>query len=67
MRIRVQSLASISGLRIQHLHKLKCRLQMQLGSHVAVAVMQASSCCSDSTPIVGTSICSGVQPSLGDT
>ena len=32
------SLASLSGLRIQHCHKLWCRLQTQLRSGVAVAV-----------------------------
>jgi len=33
---------------------------MKLGSHVAVA--QASSYCSDSTPSLGTSICHGCSP-----
>ena len=32
MRLRIQSLASLSGLRVQHCCKLWCRLQMQLGS-----------------------------------
>ena len=39
------------------LHELWCRLQMRLGSHVAVAVAWAGSCSSDSTPSLGTSIC----------
>ena len=48
MWMRVQSLALISVLRIQHCHELCCRSQMQLGSHIAMAV--ASSCSSNSTP-----------------
>ena len=47
MRAPVLSLASLSGLRIQ------LKSQMQLGS----CVLQAGSCCSDSTPSLGTSIC----------
>ena len=38
MRLRVQSLASLSGLRIQCCPELWCRSQTQLGSDVAVAV-----------------------------
>ena len=38
MRTPVGSLASLSGLRIQHCHELWCRLKVQLGSGVAVAV-----------------------------
>ena len=38
MRMRVQSLASRSGLRVRHCCELWCRSQMQLGSGVAVAV-----------------------------
>ena len=38
MRLRVRSLALLSGLRIQHCHELWCRSQMQLRSGVAVAV-----------------------------
>ena len=41
MRLQVRSLASLSGLRIQHYHKLWCRLQTQLRSGVAVVVAQA--------------------------
>ena len=59
MRMKVQSLASLSGLRIWHCHELWCRLQMWLGSCVAVAVVLACSCSSDSTPSLGTSICHG--------
>ena len=56
MKMRVQSLALPSGLGIQHCHKLWHRLQMRLGSCVAVAVVQASSCSSDPTPSLRTSI-----------
>ena len=45
MRLQVQSLASLSGLRIRPYHELWCRLQTWLGSDVAVAV--ARSCNSD--------------------
>ena len=38
-RIRVRSLASMNGLGIQHCHKLWYRLQMQLRSHIAMAVV----------------------------
>ena len=37
-RMQVRSLALLSGLRIRHCHELWCRSQMQLRSHVAVAV-----------------------------
>ena len=39
IRLQVQSLALLSGLRIQHCYELWCRLQMQLGSGVAVAMV----------------------------
>ena len=38
MRMWVQSLASISGLRIQRCRELWCQLQTQLRSHIAMAV-----------------------------
>ena len=41
MRLWVWSLASLNGLRIRHCHELWCRSQTQLGSQVAVAVVQA--------------------------
>ena len=49
MRMCVQSLASLSRLKIQCWHKLLCRSQMQrqLRSGIAVAVAKASSCSSD--------------------
>ena len=46
-------LASLSGLRIWHCHKL----QLRSGIAVAEAVTMAGSCSSDSTPNLGTSIC----------
>ena len=59
MRMQVQSLASLGRLRIQCCHELCCRSQMWLGSGVAVAVVSAGSCSSNSTPSLGTSICAG--------
>ena len=61
MRMRVRSLALLSG--IQHCCELWCRLQRQLGSGVAVAVVQASGYSSDSTSsLLGTSIYQGCSP-----
>ena len=57
MRMRVRSLALLSGLRIRHCYELQCKSQMQLGSSVAVAVVKTGSCSSDLTPNLGTSIC----------
>ena len=58
MRMQVQSLASLSGLRIQH-----CReLWLESGMAVAVAVVQAGSYSSDSTPGLGSSICCRCSP-----
>ena len=37
--------------------ELQCGLQMQLKSRIAVAVVQASSCSSNSSPSLGTFIC----------
>ena len=50
MRMQIRSLASLSGLRIQH------------SDGVAVAVAQAGSCSSDSTPSLGTSISQRCYP-----
>ena len=58
----VGSIPGLSGLRIQHCHEPWCRSQMQLGSHIAVAVVQAGSYRSDLTPSLGTSICFGCGP-----
>ena len=38
MKTGVQSLASLTGLRIQHCCELRCRSQTRLGSRLAVAV-----------------------------
>ena len=38
MRLRVRSLASLNGLRIQHCHELWCGSQTRLGSSMAKAV-----------------------------
>ena len=65
MRMQVWSLASLSGLRIRHCCELWSRSQTQLGSQVAVAVTKASSCSSDLTPSLETSICH--QRSLKET
>ena len=54
--MQVRSLALLSGLRIWHRHELWCRSQTWLRSHVVVAVAQASSYSSDSTPSLETSI-----------
>ena len=56
MRLRVRSLALLHGLRIQCCRELWGRLQMRLGSHVAVAVVWAGGYSSDSTPSLETSI-----------
>ena len=50
MRMQVQSLASLSGLRIR---ELWCRSRTWLGAGVAVAVVQAGSYSSDLTPQPG--------------
>uniref|UniRef100_A0A8D0WJ10 Diacylglycerol kinase n=1 Tax=Sus scrofa TaxID=9823 RepID=A0A8D0WJ10_PIG len=39
MKTWVRSLASLSGLRIQHCHELWCRSKMHVGSHVDVALI----------------------------
>ena len=38
MKMQIQSLALLSGLRIWHCRQLWCRLQTRLRSHVAVAL-----------------------------
>ena len=60
MRTRVQSLASLSGLKIWSCHELWCRSQMRLGSHVVVAVAGIYS--SDWTPSLEISVCHGCSP-----
>ena len=65
MRLRVQSLALLSGLRIWCCCELWCRSQARFGSGVAVAVAQAGGYSSDETPSLGTSICRGSSPRKG--
>ena len=62
MRTRIQPLASLGGLRIQC--GPSCGRGRKWGSDpcVAVAVVQAGSCSSDSPPSLGTSICRGCGP-----
>ena len=62
MRLWIQSLALLGGLRIWRCHELWYRTQMQLGSGIAVSLAQAGSNCSDQTPSLGTSICYGCSP-----
>ena len=69
MRLQVQLLASLSGLRIPHCHELWCRSQMRLGSGTAVAVVYttavavvSSGYSSDLTPSLETSIYCGCGP-----
>ena len=57
MRLRVRPLASLSGSRIRCCRELGCGSQTLLGSRVAVALVQAGSYSSDSTPSLGTSMC----------
>uniref|UniRef100_A0A8D0WRM8 FAM13A-like domain-containing protein n=1 Tax=Sus scrofa TaxID=9823 RepID=A0A8D0WRM8_PIG len=52
----------LSGLRTWRCRELWCRSQIRLGSGVAVAVVEAGSCSSNSAPSLGTSIYSGCGP-----
>ena len=60
MRLQIRSLASLSGLRIQHCHELLYSFQTQLRSRVAVAVVEAGH--TDLTLSLGTSICHRCGP-----
>ena len=60
--IRTQVRSSFSALRIWCCPELRCRSQMQLGSCVAVVVVQTSRYSSNSTPSLGTSICHRCSP-----
>ena len=57
--------ALLSGLRVQCYPALWCRLQTWLRSHVAVAVVWASSYSSNSTPSLGNFILLWVQKKRG--
>ena len=50
MRTWVRTLALLRGLRIRHYPEQWCGSQRRLGSSVAVALVEASSCSSNSTP-----------------
>uniref|UniRef100_A0A480GIX5 Glutamine-dependent NAD(+) synthetase isoform X1 n=1 Tax=Sus scrofa TaxID=9823 RepID=A0A480GIX5_PIG len=62
MRMQVRSLAWLRGSGIRHCSELRCRSQTWLGSRVAVAVVQAGSGSSDSTPSLGASTCRRCGP-----
>ena len=64
IRMQVQSLALLGGLRIPLCHECWYRSKTWLRSHVAVAVALAlsDSHSSDSSPSLGTSICHGCGP-----
>ena len=59
MRTQVPSLASLGGVTIWHCCNCSCRHVSDL---VAVAVVQAGSYSSDSTPSLGTPICRECSP-----
>ena len=61
-RMQVRSLALLSELRLWRCHELWCRLQIRIGSCIAVTVVQASSYSSDLIPGLGTSICRRCSP-----
>lgn len=56
-RMLVQSLATISGLRMQHCFRVCQTSKMSLRTNVVMAVAQANTWSSDLTPSSGTSIC----------
>ena len=60
MRMQVWSLALLRGLRVEHCSELQHTSQMWLRSSVALAVVQAYSCRSNSTPSLGTWYAAGV-------
>ena len=62
VRTQVPCLASRSALRVRRRRELGCRSPTRLGSGVAVAVVEAGGCSSDSTPTLGTSRCRGCGP-----
>ena len=62
MRTQVQFLAQLSWLRIQHCCELHCRTQMQLGSGVTVAVVEAGGYSTNLTISLGNSICCTYGP-----
>ena len=64
MRLWVLSLASLNGLMICCCCELWCRLQMQLGSSVAVALVKAGGYSSNSTLSLGPLYATGVAQEM---
>ena len=65
MKMQVQSLAPLSGLRIQYCNELgHHRLQIWLRSGIAMAMMYAGSCSSNLTFSLGTSTCLRCSPKM---
>ena len=62
LRMWIPFLTLLGGLRLGHCYELWCRLQMQIRSHVAVAVAEAGRCSSNLIPSLGTSICCEFGP-----
>ena len=60
--MRVWSFVLLSGLSIWRCHELWCRSRMWLRSCIAMAMVWASSCNSDLTSSLGTSICCTWSP-----
>ena len=65
IRMWVRSLASLTGWVIGRCRELWCRLQMRLGSCIAVTVAQVGGYSSDQTPSLGTSTCHGSSSEKG--
>ena len=61
-RMQFGSLALLHGSAIWGCCEMWCRSQTQLGSCIAVAMVQAGSWSSDLTPTLATSICHGCGP-----
>ena len=62
MRMQVRSLVLLSGSGIWRCCERWCRLQTWLGSCIAVAVVEAGGCSSDSASSLGTSTCCKCSP-----
>ena len=60
--VSVRTLASLSEVRVWCCPRLPCRSQMQLGSGVGEAAVEAGSYGSHSTLCLGTSICHRCSP-----
>ena len=56
------SIPGLARVKAQHCHELQRRSQTQLRSGIAVTVVWAGSCSSDSTPSLGTSVCCTCSP-----